>query len=119
MHLKLLWIVEHLLKGGINKICFRYSIILKVQSIRRTYSTVHYLNDVISGYFPSPLRFFAIFKKVEHHLEPDEMPLKQLGTFTVRLRLFFQFTYVQYCVCRKGINNEETHVNANFKILKF
>ena len=64
------------------------------------------------------LPYFAIFKKVAHSLEPGETPSysaslqasnyaqrplilqnisKRFGAVAVRLRLFFQFTYVQYC----------------------
>jgi len=59
--------------------------------------------------------FFAIFKNVVHSLEPGEPGellgvspgsklcstflniSKRFGAVAVRLRLFFQFTYVQYC----------------------
>ena len=56
---------------------------------------------------------FSIFKNVVHSSEPGETPsylkiTKHLKTVAVRLRLIFQFTYVQYCI------NKSIVIDNNF-----
>ena len=90
------------------------------------YSTEHKQIEQFTATEPQPhrtvLNYFTKFNNVAHSLEPGETPSdsaspkapnyaqrslisqnnsKRFGAVAVRLRLFFQLTYVQNCIIKK------------------